>query len=574
MNVSGAPRGPADLVLTGARVYTANPGRRWAEAVAIRAGRIVAVGSGGEVEGWTRPGTRVLRLTGGMVIPGFQDAHIHPDGGGLVMARCSLHGLQGVDAYVDAVRRYAEEHHDTPWILGGGWSLAHFPGGTPHRSLLDAVVPDRPVYLPNRDGHGAWVNSRTLELAGITRDTPDPVDGRIEREEDGTPFGVLHEGAMYVVSELIPAPTQAELESALLAAQAHLHSLGITAWQDAHVTPATLAAYRALTDREELTARVVGALWWDRHRGEDQIDELLEQRSAGAIGRFRPTSVKIMQDGIPENFTAALLDPYLDAHGKPTSNSGLSFVEPEALGRSVTRLDAEGFQVHIHAIGDRAVREALDAFETALDQNVRTDGRHHIAHIQMVHPDDVPRFGALSVAANAQPYWACLDQQMQDLCVPFLGPERTGWQYPFASILRSGGRLAMGSDWPVTTPDPLKEIEVAVTRRPHGKPDEVPFIPEERLSLEQALDAFTSGSAYVNHRDHETGSIEEGKLADLAVIDRNLFDVSPQEIGQAKIILTLVDGQPVFADVALIDPYSRQTGRSTYGPVGGSVPAQ
>ncbi|MGH2555423.1 MAG: amidohydrolase, partial [Actinomycetota bacterium] len=437
MSGFGAPRGPADLILTGARVYTAKPERRWADAVAIRAGRILAVGSDSEIEGWNGPETRALRLSGRMVVPGFQDAHIHPDGGGLVMTRCSLHGLRGADAYVEAVRRYAEERPEASWILGGGWSLAHFPGGTPHRSLLDAVVPDRPVYLPNRDGHGAWVNSRALELAGIVRETSDPVDGRIEREEDGTPFGVLHEGAMHLVSRLIPAPTQAELESALLVAQAHLHSLGITAWQDAHVSLATLAAYRALADRGELTARVVGALWWDRHRGEEQIAELIEQRGAGATERFSPTSIKIMQDGIPENFTAALLDPYLDAHGRPSSNSGLSFVEPEALGRSVTRLDAEGFQVHIHAIGDRAVREALDAFETSLARNGRTDGRHHIAHIQMVHPDDVPRFGALGVIANAQPFWACMDQQMRDLCVPFLGPERTGWQYPFASILHT-----------------------------------------------------------------------------------------------------------------------------------------
>jgi predicted amidohydrolase YtcJ len=358
---------------------------------------------------------------------------------------------------------------------------------------------------------------------------------------------------MHLVSRLIPSPTPSELEAAFLAAQAHLHSLGITAWQDAHVTPATHAAYSALAARGELTARVVGALWWDRHRGEEQIDELVEQRDAGATGRFRPTSIKIMQDGIPENFTAALLDPYLDVHGRPSSRRGLSFVEPEALGRSVTRLDAEGFQVHIHAIGDRAVREALDAFETALARNGRTDGRHHIAHIQMVHPNDVPRFEALGVIANAQPFWACMDQQMRDLCVPFLGPERTGWQYPFASILHAGGRLAMGSDWPVTTPDPLKEIEVAVTRRPHGKPGEEPFLPEERLTLEDALDAFTTGSSYVNHLDHETGSIEEGKLADLAVIDRDLFAVPPEELGQAKVILTLIEGQPVFTDMTLVD---------------------
>ncbi len=425
------------------------------------------------------------------------------------------------------------------------------PRGTPHRSLLDEVVPDRPVYLPNRDGHGAWVNTMALEMAGLTRESPDPPDGRIEREEDGTPSGTLHEGAMHLVARLIPPPSQGELESALLTAQSHLHALGITAWQDAHVSPATLAAYRSLAERGALTARVIGALWWDRHRGEKQIEELVEQRRSGATGRFRPTSVKIMQDGIPENFTAGLLSPYLDSSGCPTSNLGLSFVEPRELDRNVTRLDREGFQVHVHAIGDRAAREALDAFECALGANGSTDGRHHVAHIQVVHPDDVPRFARLGVTANAQPFWACLDRQMRDLCVPHLGEERTGWQYPFAGIVRTGGRLAMGSDWPVTTPDPLKEIEVAVTRVPHGKEDREPFLSHQRLSLEQALEAFTAGSAFVNHLDDRTGTIEAGKLADLAVIDRDLFEIDPHDIGQARVFMTLVEGEPVHIDPEL-----------------------
>jgi predicted amidohydrolase YtcJ len=552
--------GPADLVLAGARVF--RPGRSGPDdaeapdAVAIRGGRIVAVGREGEVDGWIGPETRVVRFAGGMIVPGFQDAHIHPDGGGLVMSRCSLHDLPGPEGYVEAVRRYSTAHPDIPWILGGGWSLAHFPRGTPHRSLLDDVVSDRPVYLPNRDGHGAWVNTKALEIAGLTRDSPDPPDGRIEREEDGAPSGTLHEGAMQLVSRCIPAPSQEELEAALLAAQSHLHSLGITAWQDAHVTPATLGAYQGLAERGALTARVTGALWWDRHRGEEQVHELVEQRATGSVGRFRATSVKIMQDGIPENFTAALLSPYLDAKGLPTANKGLSFIEPRALNRYVAMLDREGFQVHIHAIGDRAVREALDAFEIALGANGQTDGRHHVAHLQLVHPDDVPRFARLGVTANAQPFWACLDRQMRDLCLPFLGQERTGWQYPFAGILEEGGRLAMGSDWPVTTPDPLKEIEVAVTRIPYvaEEGEEIePFLPHERLRLDQALEAFTRGSAYVNHLDESTGSIDVGKVSDLAVIDRDLSFLPPGEIGEARVILTLVEGESVYADLTRID---------------------
>jgi predicted amidohydrolase YtcJ len=529
----------ADLVLTGAPIY----GRPSADAVAVRHGRILAVGPADEVGELIGSSTEVLRLDGGMVVPGFQDSHIHPDGGGIDMRRCALYDLPGPDAYVEAVRSYAAGHPDVPWILGGGWSLDHFSRGVAHRSLLDAVVPDRPVFLENRDGHGAWVNSRALEVAGITRDTLDPVDGRIEREEDGSPFGVLHEGAMSLVAKHIPPPTQAEIEQGLLDAQAYLHSLGITAWQDAHVSPETLAAYRALDARGELTARVVGALWWVRDRDDEQVDDLIEQRGSGDPGRrFRPTSVKIMQDGIIENFTAGMIEPYLGLDGR----RGLSFVDPEVLRRGVVRLDAEGFQVHIHAIGDRAVREALDAIEAAREANGPNDHRHHVAHLQVVNPADVPRFARLGAIPNCQPYWACMEGQMANLCVPYLGGERTGHQYPFASMRRAGARLAFGSDWPVSTPNPLKLMQVAITRVPDGEPDAEPFLPDERLSLTEALDAATMGTAYVNHLDDVTGTIEESKLADLAVLDRNPFDVDPLELGDMKVVLTAMDGTPVY----------------------------
>jgi predicted amidohydrolase YtcJ len=531
----------ADLVITGAPVYTTRTDRLPADTVAVRNGRIAAVGSFSEVGGLIGPATRVIRPSGGMVLPGFQDSHVHPDGGGLDMRRCALYDLRGREAYEEAVRSYVTAHPEVPWILGGGWTLDDFPRGCPHRSVLDAIVPDRPVFLENRDGHGAWVNSRALELAGITRDTPDPPDGRIEREDDGAAFGMLHEGAMALVSKHIPTPTQAELEQGLLDAQRYLHSLGVTAWQDAHVNRETLAAYRALDKRGQLTARVVGALWWARDRGEEQIGDLLELRAMAPDGRFRATSVKIMQDGIIENFTAGMIEPYLGVDG----TRGLSFVDPESLKRGVSLLDREGFQVHIHAIGDRAVREALDAFAAAHEANGPNDHRHHIAHLQVVNPADVPRFAALEVTANCQPYWACLEGQMVTLCVPFLGEERTGQQYPFASLLRSGARLSFGSDWPVTTPDPLKIMQVAITRVPDGEPGE-PFLPHERLDLFEALDAATIGTAFVNHLDNVTGSIEEGKLADLVVLDRNPFEVGPMDLAEARVVLTLVDGAPVY----------------------------
>ena len=291
-----------------------------------------------------------------------------------------------------------------------------FAGGNPKRSELDAVVPDRPVYLENRDGHTAWVNSRALELAGITADTADPADGRIERDSAGEPSGALHEGAMGIVSALVPKPTQAELEQALLNAQAELHALGITAWQDAVVEADTLAAYRAVAERGQLTMRAQGNLLWNRSRGEEQIDELLELREQGSLGRLRIRGVKIFQDGVLENFTGALLEPY-----EGSDNRGMSMHEPEELNRMLTLLDSHGFQVHLHTIGDRAVREALDAIEAAQKANGKRDARHHLAHIQLVHPDDQPRFEALGVVANAQPYWAAHSAYVDDLTLPFIG---------------------------------------------------------------------------------------------------------------------------------------------------------
>jgi predicted amidohydrolase YtcJ len=279
----------------------------------------------------------------------------------------------------------------------------------------------------------------------------------------------------------------------------------------------------------------------------EQIDELLAGRERGAVGRLRATSVKIMQDGVCENFTAAMLSPYLGSDGTRTPNAGISMVDPAVLNDAATKLDAEGFQVHVHAIGDRAVREALDAFGAARAANGPTDGRHHIAHIQFVHPDDVPRFRALGVVANAQPLWACHEPQMDELTLPFVGEAGT-WQYPFRSLRRSGATLAFGSDWPVSTANPLQEMEVAVNRVSPATRDAPVFLPDQRVDLTTALDAFTRGSAFVNHLDHSTGSVEVGKLADLAVIDGDPFQPGAGPLGDLKVVLTLVEGVPVHAD--------------------------
>jgi predicted amidohydrolase YtcJ len=544
---------PADLVLRGGAVATMDARRSFASAVAVRDGRIVAVGYEDAVRGLIGPRTRVIELRGRSVTPGFGDAHVHPVSAGVGRLRCDLTDLHGLDAYLARIATYAATHPDEEWIRGDGWSMSDFPGGIPHRDDLDRVVPDRPVWLESRDGHTSWVNSRALQMAGITGETPDPSDGRIERDADGRPGGALQEGAADLVERLLPADTPDEVVAGLRLAQAELHSLGITTWQDAIVTSEREEiAYTTLAGRGELTARVVGALWWDRARGAEQIEELVERRARTAIGRYAPTAIKLMQDGVLENGTGALLEPYLDDDGRPTDNRGLSMIEPEALKGYVTRLDARGFQPHFHAIGDRAVREALDSVEAARRANGPSDTRPHIAHIQVIHPDDIGRFRELDVIANAQPYWACHEAQMDELTIPRLGQERTAWQYPFASLLAAGATVAMGSDWAVSTADPLREMEVAVTRVYDEHRDaREPFLPAERLDLIDALAAFTNGTARVNHLESEIGSIEIGKAADLVVLDRDLFDRREGAIGEARVAATFIDGVAVHEGPAL-----------------------
>jgi predicted amidohydrolase YtcJ len=465
--------------------------------------------------------------------------------------QCDLRESRGRDGVLATIRDYVERHPELEWIVGSGWYMADFPNGTPRREDLDAIVPDRPAFFPNRDGHSTWVNTRALELAGIDAASTDPPDGRIERDPDGTPTGTLHEGAGDPVEKLIPPPTDDDWLDGLRIGQAYMHSLGITAWQDAIVDEKGERIYRRAAESGVLTARVEAALWWERSRGGEQVDELVDRSARGSIGRLRANSVKIMQDGVLETYTGAMIDPYLDRDGRPTEKRGISFVDPIELREHVRRLDAAGLQVHFHAIGDRAVREALDAVAAARAANGMTDTRPHIAHIQVVHPHDVPRFAQLSVAANAQPLWACHEAQMDELTIPFLGPERTRWQYPFRSLLRSGARLAMGSDWGVSTPNPLEEIEVAVNRvYPESRGAE-PFLPDERLTLAEAVEAFTLGSAFVNHLDDETGTIEPGKLADLTVIDRDLFALDAGPIGDGRVLATFVGGEAVFEDSTL-----------------------
>ena len=543
---------PADLVITGAAIHGVGAAGTRDRALAVRGERIVAVGTPGEVRRQVGSARQVLHRPGSLLLPGFVDAHVHPPLAGRNLLTIDLDPLTSRADYLHAVAAHADANPGARWITGGGWAMEHFPGGLPTRADLDAVVADRPVFLYNRDVHGAWVNSVTLRIAGIDRWTPDPADGRIERDQlTGEPTGMLHEGAAYAVHDrYVPQPDLAGWQAAILAAQDHLHTLGVTSWQDAWVTPATEAAYAGLAADGRLTANVVGALWWERSQGLEQIPALAarrEQTTSAGGRRFRPTTVKIMTDGVLENRTGALLEPYCDGCGGPGDSSGLTFVDPAELAAAVTDLDSRGFQVHLHAIGDRAVRQGLDAFTTARQANGPNGNRHHIAHLQLVHPQDLPRFAALEVVANCQTYWAQSEPQMDELTVPFLGPERAAWQYPFGDLLASGARLAMGSDWPVTTANPLEQIEVAVTRVDPQNRENAPFLPHQRLTIDEAVTAFTAGSAYVNHDDHDTGTIEVGKRADLVVLDRDIFAADTGPIAEATVLVTVASGQIVHA---------------------------
>jgi predicted amidohydrolase YtcJ len=493
------------------------------------------------------PETRIVDVEGGMVLPGFQDAHCHLALSGYEQTLCDLFQSRSADEHLRRIAEYAQAHPDRDWVLGGGWSISDFPGGIPTRRQLDAVVADRPAVLTNRDGHGSWANSRALELAGISRATPDPAGGRIERDEHGEPVGMLQEQAMWLVLSLAPGPDADQRAAGVLGAQEYYHQLGITACQDADVKPAYQEAYERLARAGELTLRVRANLGWEPSGDDSQLDELLERRLSGTVGRLNCGNVKFFHDGVVENRTAAMLDPYLDAAGWPTDEYGIDQYQLADLARHVARCDAAGFGIHIHAIGDRAVRESLDVLERASEANGRRDSRHQLAHVQFAHRDDIPRFRKLGVTANVTPLWARLEEYVRDLTLPFISPEAGAMMYPFGSILRAGGSLAFGSDWSVSTPDPLHQLAGAVARADPESDNDEPLLPDERIDLGSAIAAHTIGAAHASFLDATTGSIEPGKLADLVVLDRDLFQLPPAGYLEARVRLTLSAGETVYA---------------------------
>ncbi|MBC9936056.1 MULTISPECIES: amidohydrolase [unclassified Leucobacter] len=488
-------------------------------------------------------------VAGRSVLPGFTDAHVHLVESGIELARCDLSASRSRAHAVELIESYCARSPEQPWIIGRGWSLDHFTDTTTMLAELDRSTGERPAYLSNKDGHSAWVNSAALRLAEITQDTQDPAGGKIERDAEGNPVGLLHEAAMLLVADLLPPLDDDTRVQGLVTGQQHFFSLGITGWQEAIVgdfVPTTdiERCYRRAVDTGALLGQVTGNLWLPREDPMGALSELITRRTAfGETERFRINGVKIMYDGVCETLTGAVSIPYLDGESEP--NLGITFFDPEELAPVVLELERAGFDIHAHVIGDRATDEMLSMIEAAQAVSPARDRRHQLAHLQVLNEALIRRMALSGVIANIQPYWAQGDAQMTEMTLPFLDPSLHSHQYAFRSLEHAGIPLAFGSDWPVTTPNPMDWIHVAVNRAYPGD-SEAPFLPHEALSRESALLAATSGAAYAVRQEDLRGALEPGLLADLVVLDADLSLIADQELHAVRVDATFVRGELVF----------------------------
>jgi predicted amidohydrolase YtcJ len=508
------------VVLRRAAIYTLDRARPWATALVLEGGRIAYVGDDEGARSFAGPGARSIDLAGRMVLPGFHDSHLHPMSGAMRLLRCRLGDRKTADEIYTAVHMCAAALKKDAWLLATGAAPELFAKGVLTRRKLDELVPDRPALITTEEGFTAWVNTRALEAAGLDPEKSD---------------GVLKNDAMDPVRSRVPRPTEAEYREALRRSTAIANGFGITSMMDARATPPLLEAYRAADRAGELTVRMVAAQAVDPARGEAQIAELIAQREKSRGKRLRADACKLFLDVEIDQHNAALLEPYADA----PQTRGELLIQPALLDALVRRLDAENFLIHMHAMGDRAVRAGLDSIEAAIRANGPRDRRHQLAHIGVASPDDFPRFGKLSVAANFQPLWAQASDPVWPLDLVALGPARSKWLLPMGSIAAAGGRIVASSDWPAPTMNPLEAMEVALTR-------DAP----QRLTLSAILAAYTIDAAWAVREDEIDGSIEAGKAADLVVLDRNLFDLDARKLHEARVLLTLLDGEPVYRDPA------------------------
>jgi predicted amidohydrolase YtcJ len=544
----------ADALVVNARVYTVNSVQPWAEAVAIRGGKVAAVGTAKELEKFRGLSTKVIDAGGRLVLPGFTDAHIHIIEGSLSLVRVHLEDTKTVADVQKLVKQFADEHPHSPWILGRGWSYPIF-GATalPDKKFLDEIVPDRPVYLTAFDGHSWWANSKALQLAGITKTTPDPVNGVIVHDPvTGEPTGALKEdGADDLMEHVLPKPTREERLAALRAGLHEANKVGLARGicagnigEDVTYSDFENAdVYDELRKNGELSVRIYYAYGMDPKEGlTPRVLKRLEQaRQLHHDEWISAGAVKFYMDGVIESHTAAMLTPYSD----DPSQLGKLFWDPAKYKQTVQRLDKLGFQLFTHAIGEKAVRTALDAYQNAAQVN-HTHNRPRIEHIETISEQDIPRFGKLGVIASFQPLHAYPDDDTLKIWARNAGPERAQRAWVWHSIESTGGHLAFGSDWPVVTLNPWYGVQNALTRQTREGDPPGGFVPHERISLEDAIKGYTLGAAYAGRREKSEGSIEPGKVADLIVLSQDLFKIEPNQIANTEVLLTMVGGKVVY----------------------------
>ncbi|HQR34726.1 MAG TPA: amidohydrolase [Blastocatellia bacterium] len=541
-----SPVETADLILTNGRIWLGNDSTSFAEAVAIRGNQIIRAGTAIEIKQLSGPQTQVIDLGGRLASPGFNDAHIHFLGGASGLNQVDLTGTKTVAEMVDRIAAYAKKNPDQKWITGRGWEYTPFPGGLPTKIFLDAIIKDRPVFLSAYDGHSAWVNSKALELAEINSQTKFTGYGEIVRNEAGEPTGALKEGAQGLVRRLLPQPTREEQLNALRQGLKLAASLGITSLQNASGSANEFSLYEELLQRGELTSRFSMAFSVGERTTDDQIKSFIELKNKYDLNpMLRAASVKFVMDGVIESHTAAMIERYADLPANSGSPFGETTMPPDIYRNLVVKLDKLGFQIYTHAIGDRAVREALNAYEAALKANNRGFNRHRIEHIETVSPADIPRFAKLNVLASMEPIHA--DPGTVEVWSKAVGAERLPFAFAWQSLLRAGARLVYSSDWPAAISlDPIRGLHNAVNRRTiDGQPPKG-WIPQQRISVVDALRAYTQTGAFSSFEEGIKGRIAPGQLADLIVFSQDLFKVDPARIYETKVVLTVFDGKVIY----------------------------
>ncbi len=548
VSLAGQAEAPADLVLLNGRIWTGESRDSFAEALAIRGQQIVEVGQTDQIRRLAGPKTRVVHLNRRLVLPGFNDSHIHFLSGSLGLTRVDLTGAKSIAEMLSRIRLFARQNPELPWITGRGWEYTHFPGGMPTKSFIDGVVSDRPVFLSAYDGHSGWANSKALEMAGIDRNRTFSGFGEIVRHESGEPTGALKEGAQRLVSSLIPEPTRAEKLEALRKGLALAASLGITSIQNASGSPEELSLYDELRQLGQLSLRYSMAFSVNERTSDEQIAQMVELQSRyRANPQLRASSVKFVLDGVIESHTAAMIDRYSDLPATSTKPFGELSQTAEGFRAMVARLDKLGFQILTHAIGDRAVRETLRAYEqirTGTSSGARPSSRHRIEHIETLSPQDVGSFLNLGVIASMQPIHA--DPDTIEVWSRAVGPERLPMAFPWATLRKSGATLAFGSDWPACISlDPMRGIHNAVNRLTTDGQPSGGWIPAQRVSLEETLRAYSEAAAWASFEERIKGRLAPGMLADLVVLSQDLFRLDPRRIHETKVLLTIFDGRVV-----------------------------